>query len=263
MPTLHEIQQAFSASLRSDSDGDLADWIVSDDFSPAERLGIYRNSCRSVTVEVLRMTYPAVDRLVGRDFFEIAAERFCAAHAPSSGYLNEYGGGFADFLTGLPEAAAALRYLPDGARFEWALSCAANAEDAPALDLPSLAAIDPEQQEELRFVPHPSARLLELDYPADAIADAVLAGDDDAIAAIDLASGPVRLVVNRGPNGVDARRLTPSEYDFARRLLAGEKLGEVLQRAGPEGAACLADHFVNGRLSGFRIESDTKGAVSP
>ncbi len=263
MPTLHEIEQAFSASLRSGGDSDLADWIVADDFSAAERLGIYRNSCRSVTVEVLRMTYPAVDRLVGRDFFEAAAERFCAAHPPGSGYMNEYGGEFADFLAGLPEATAALRYLPDVARFEWALSCAANADDAPVLDLPSVAAIDPEQHDQLRFEPHPSVRLLELDYPADVIADAVLAGDDDAIAAIDLESGPVRLVVNRGPNGVDARRLTPSGYDFARRLFAGERLGEILQSAGPDGAAWLADHFVNGRLGGFRIESAATGAVVP
>ena len=263
MPTLHEVQHAFSATLRGGGDGDLADWVVADDFSAAERLLIYRNSSRSVTVEVLRMTYPAVDRLIGRDFFELSAERFCAAHPPGSGYMNEYGGEFADFLAGLPEAAAALCYLPDVARFEWALSCAANAGDATALDLPSLTAIDPEQHEDLRFEPHPSVRLLELDYPADAIADAVLAGDDDAIAAIDLASRPVRLVVGRGPDGVDARRLTPSENDFARRLFAGERLGEILQSAGPDGSAWLADHFVNGRLSGFRIECAANGAVVP
>ena len=263
MPTLREVQQAFSASLQGGGDRDLEDWIVADEFSAADRLRIYRNSCRSVTIEVLRMTYPAIDRLVGRDFFELAAERFCAARPPGSGYLNEYGGEFADFLASLPEAAAALCYLPDVARFEWALSAAANAGDAPVLDLPSLAAIDPEQHDQLRFEPHPSVRLLELDYPADAIADAVLAGDDDAIAAIDLASGPVRLVVNRGPNGVDARRLTPGGYDFARWLFAGERLGEVLQSAGPDGAAYLANHFVNGRLSGIRIQCAADGAVVP
>src|SRR6266851_3663840 len=156
MPTLHEVQHAFSATLRGGGDGDLADWVVADDFSAAERLEIYRNSCRSVTVEVLRMTYPAVDRLVGRDFFELAAKQFCAAHPPGSGYLNEYGDEFTDFLAGLPEAAAALHYLPDVARFEWALTCAANADDTPVLDLPSLAASDSQRHGQLRFEPHPS-----------------------------------------------------------------------------------------------------------
>lgn len=262
MPTLHEVQQAFSATLRGEDEGGLAEWVVAEDFSAAERIGIYRNSCRSVTVEALRVTYPAVERLVGRDFFELAAERFCAGHPPGSGYLNAYGGAFADFLAALPEAAAALRYLPDVARFEWALSGAANADDAPFLDLAALAGVPPDQHENLRFAPHPSVRLLELQYPADAIADAVLAGDDDAIAAIDLASGPVRLVVNRGLNGVDARRQTPAASDLARRLFAGERLGDILEGAGPDGASLLADHFVNGRLSSFRIAAEADGAAT-
>jgi hypothetical protein len=135
------------------------------------------------------------------------------------------------------------------------LSGAANADDAPALDLSSIAAVDPEQHDELRFESHPSVRLLKLHYPADAIADAVLAGDDDAIAAIDLASGPVHLVVNRGPNGVAARRLTPTEYGFARRLFAGAKLGGIVEFTGAEGASLLAEHFVSGRLTGFRVTS--------
>ncbi len=252
MLRLHELQRMFAANL-SDKDLAVAAHIVEDDFSPPERLGIYRNSCRSVLIEVLRMTYPAVDRLVGRDFFEMAAEQFCAVSPPSSGYLNEYGGGFADFLAALPAAAAALCYLPDVARFEWALNVAANADDAPVLDLATLSAVDPERHDQLRFEPHPSVRLLELDYPADAIADAVLARDDDAIAAIDLASGPVRLVVNRGPNGVAAHRLTPAGYAFARRLFRGGSLGEIPEYAGAEGAVLLADHFLSDRLTGFAV----------
>ena len=204
------------------------------------------------------MTYPAVDRLVGRDFFAMAAERFCANHPPASGYLNQYGSEFAELVSALPEVTAGLCYLPDGARFEWALNRAANADDAPALDLASLAAVAPEQHEELRFEPHPSVQLLELEYPADAITDAALAGDDDALAAIDLASGPVRLVVNRGPHGVDARRLTPSAYGFTRRLFAGERLGEALKAAGPDGAAYLAAHFVKGRLTRYYSERETR-----
>ena len=257
MPTLLETQRAFAATLAGNANCAIEEWIAADGFSAAERLRIYRNSCRSVAAEVLRMTFPAVDRLVGRDFFDMAAMRFCAAHPPASGYLNEYGGEFADFLSELPEAAAALRYLPDVARFEWALNWAANADDAPVLDLASLAAVAPEQHEMLRFEPHPSVRLLELEYPADQIADAVLAGDDAAMAAIDLASGPVHLIVGRGPNGVDARRLTPSAYEFAGRLFGKKRLGEALEAAGPDGAASLADHFLNGRLSQFYIERQT------
>src|SRR5919197_5477616 len=139
MPALHEIQRAFGASLLFGDDSPLAAYIVEDGFTAAERLRVYRNSSRSTITEALRLTYPAVDRLVGRDFFDAVAERFITAHPPGSGYLNEYGREFADFLAALPSASA-LPSLPDVARFEWALSEAANADDAPALALAALAA---------------------------------------------------------------------------------------------------------------------------
>jgi len=257
MPTLHDIQRGFTASLLGGGDGAIEDWIVGEEFTAAERLRVYRNSSRSVATDVLRMTYPAVDRLVGREFFDMAAERFYVKYPPGSGYLNEYGCAFADFLSALPEAAA-FCYLPDAARFEWALNWAANANDAPVLDLASLAAVSPEQHANLRFVPHPSVQLLELEYPADVIADAVIADDENALTAIDLASGPVLLIVNRGPNGVDAQRLPPGGYEFACPLFAGGRLGEALKAAGPDGAAYLAGHFVNGRLTQFYTESETR-----
>src|SRR6266852_4320296 len=134
MPALGEIQRAFGASLLFGDDSQLAVHVVEDGFTAAERLRIYRNSSRTVITEALRLTYPAVDRLVGRDFFDTAAEQFIVEYPPSSGYLNEYGREFADFLAALPSASP-LRYLPDVARFEWALSGAANADDAPILDL--------------------------------------------------------------------------------------------------------------------------------
>ena len=258
MPPLRELQHRFADGL-VDEHLAVAPHVAQDEFSAAERLGIYRNSCRSVLTESLRMTYPAIDRLVGREFFDVAAGQFIATQPPSSGYLNEYGGEFADLLAALP-AAASFPYLPDVARFEWALNLAANADDAPALDLAALAGIPRDMHAALRFEPQPSVRLLELQYQADAVADAVLAGDDGAMAAIDLASSPVRLVVNRGPHGVDARRLTPGGYAFARRLFGGQRLSEVLELAGAEGAMLLADHFINGRLAGFRVAADREKA---
>jgi len=254
MPALRELQRAFGASLLFADDSAIAPHVVEDGFSAAERLRIYRNTCRSVLTEALRMSYPAVDRLVGHDFFDMAAGQFIAEYAPRSGYLNEYGAELADFLSALPSATA-LRYLPDVARFEWALSMAANAEDAPMLDIAALTGIDAGQHAALRFQPHPSVRLLDLAYPADTIADAVLSGDDKAMAAVDLSNGPVWLIVNRGPAGVGAQHLTPTAYGFVRRLCAGDALGEILEMAGPEAATLLAEQFTHGRLTGLRFGS--------
>jgi len=251
VPPLHELQLVFADSLRT-GDPRVARYIADREFSAEELLQVYRNSWRSTLIEVLRMTYSAVDRLVGEEFFAYAADAFITVEPPRSGYLDAYGGGFADFLASF-STAAAYPYLADIARFEWALSCAANAEDMPTLDLRAFAGVQVETQPLLVFQPHPSVRLLELQYPADAIADAVLASDDEAMAAIDLASAAVRLVVNRGPNGVDAPRLTPAEYEFARRLFAGDRLAELIDLASADAAAFLADHFANDRLIGFHV----------
>lgn len=259
MPVLLELQHTFGASMLREDDAAVCRHLVEDGFSAAERLRIYRNTFRSVLVASLRMTYAAVDRLVGRDFFDEAAEQFGSAQPPRSGYLNEYGGGFADFLASF-EPASALLYLPDIARFEWALSVAANAPDALMLDPATLGAIAPEHHASLIFEPHPSVQFLALAYPADQIADAVLSGDEAAMAQVDLSSGPVRLVIHRGANGVEAQRLAPDAYCFISRLCAGEALGSLLETAPSAASTLLAEQLVKGRLTAFRIGSSDPSA---
>lgn len=254
MPRLLELQQAFARSVLLEDDAAIRAHIAEDGFSAAERLRIYRNTSRSVLIASLRMTYPAVDRLVGQNFFDMAAGAFAVAQPPSSGCLNDYGGRFADFLATLP-AAAGLAYLPDVARFEWALSVAANAADAPMLQAGAWAGVDPELHSGLCFEVHPSVSFLELSHPADHIADAVLSGDDAAMAEVDLASAPVHLVVHRGRDGVEAQRLAPQAYAFVSRLCAGEALGALLEAAPAEAPALLAEQFTKGRLTAFQIAS--------
>src|SRR5260370_39404344 len=102
MLTLRDIQRRFRASIFNGQNDDLADVIVDDDIAAADRLCIYRNTVRSVLTEALRLSYPVIDRLVGRDFFDIAATRFLQAHPPASGYLNAYGENFPAFLQAMP-----------------------------------------------------------------------------------------------------------------------------------------------------------------
>jgi hypothetical protein len=253
MLALRELQRAFGAFLLFGAEDAVSPHIAEDGFAADERVRIYRNGCRSTLVAALRLSYPVVERLVGRDFFDAAAGEFAFAHPPQSGYLNEYGAGFADFLAGFGPAAAVF-YLPDVARFEWALGLAANAPDAPFLDARALAAVDPADHASLRFEPHPSVRLLLLAFPADRIADAVMAGDEAAMAVVDFSDGPVALAVHRGPAGVEARRLDPDAYGFVSRLCAGEALGALAGAAPERAPALLAEQLDKGRLASFRIE---------
>jgi hypothetical protein len=253
MPALRDLQRAFGRSVLIDDDADASGHIVGDGMDAADRLQIYRNTARTVVTEALRLTFPAIDRLVGSEFFDMAAARFLRIYPPVTACLNDYGGDFPAFLAAMPEASG-LRYLGDVARLEWALSVAATAPDVPALNIRDIAAVPPELHDGLRLRPHPSVTLLQLAYPADRIADAVISGDDDAMAAIDLRDGPVRLVVHRGPERIGVERLDGPPYSFLVRLFAGERLGTLLDGA-PGVAGWLADQFTKGRIGGFSIES--------
>ncbi len=260
MPALHDIQRDFAhAVLCGDFDA-IAGHVEPAGLPAAHRLSIYRNTARTGMTEALRLAHPAVDRLVGPDFFEMAAARFARVHPPESSCLNDYGAGFAAFLAAMPECAA-LPYLQDVARFEWALNVAAWAGDVPPVDMLALADVAPALHESLRFVPHPSVTLLALSCPADRITDAVLSGDAAAMAALDPDAGPVWLVVHRGPDGVAAERLGVAEHGFLRRLLAGEPFA-VLAHAGPDAAAILARQFTLGRIAGFTT-NDTASRKDP
>jgi hypothetical protein len=253
MSALHELQQAFAAALFSEADCAVHSHIVDDGFAAAERLRIYRNSFISTVTAALRLTYPAVDRLVGHEFFDVVADRFIHTSPPSSAYLNEYGEGFADFLAQF-EPARALTYLADVARFEWALSVAANAIDVPALEAGALAAVAPEDHSRVRFEPHPSVSLLLLDHPADEIADAVMSCDDAALADLDIFRGPVRLIIHRGAGGVESKRLESDAFIFLSRLCAGERLGQLLDDSPENAPALIAEQLTEGRLVTFGFE---------
>ncbi|MGH7122185.1 MAG: DNA-binding domain-containing protein [Acetobacteraceae bacterium] len=66
---------------------------------PAEaRLAVYRNNVIGSLTGALRPTYPAVERLVGKEFFAAAAARLIACEPPATRDLYEYDGAFPDFL---------------------------------------------------------------------------------------------------------------------------------------------------------------------
>lgn len=251
MPSLHSLQRAFANCLVNSDDNAVERHIVQDGFTGRERLEIYRNSCRGALAGSLRLTYPAVNRLVGNEFFDETARRFIAAYWPRSADLNEYGADFVDFLESFAPVRT-LPYLADVARFEWALSVAAHADDAAPLDPSTLAALDPACHAGLRFTLHPSTQLLSLRYPADHIADAVLAADEAAMREINLADGPVRLVVYRRPDGVQSRCVEPLEFELLRALLDGVEWSRVAEKAGTRASQFLAQQLIEGRISGFR-----------
>ncbi len=138
LPSLLELQHAFANALRTFADGHALSNVTLDELAPHDRLGIYWNTATATLVNALRLSYPAVQALVGLEFFEGAARQFIEESPPRSAWLDAYGEAFPDFLARLPEAAA-LSYLPDIGRLEWAVNVVLHAPDPSALDLRGLA----------------------------------------------------------------------------------------------------------------------------
>ncbi len=253
-PTLLELQHAIRRSLLVGVDGDASAFVVNEGFDPEDRLGIYRNTSAGVLVTALRLAFPAVRHVVGPEFFEGAARLFAAEAPPRSAWLDAYGADFPQFLAQLAQAAS-VPYLPDLARLEWTVNLVLHAADADALELARLATLGDAELEDLRLAPHPAAQLLRCGFPADAVWHAVLARDDDAMAAIDLADGPVWLLVQRTHgDDVQAVRLSEPEWRIAAALFAGQPLGAALAAAScAEPHALLAAHLARGCYVSFSL----------
>src|SRR5258708_22066280 len=211
------------ASLVVHDDRGISAHVADAGMSPAERLDVYRGTFASVLRRALRLSYPAVHRLVGAEFFQGAARIFVEAHPPKSACLDDYGEKFADFLSDF-EPAASLAYLPEVARLEWAVNRALHASDVEPLDPRRLAALAEAARARVSFTPHPSVGLLRVDHPADLIWRAVLEEDDDALSAIDPGAGPARLLVQRLATGVEVRRMSESAWRITAALFAGRPL---------------------------------------
>ncbi len=162
MSTLRDIQRAFARYMLTGETAALGCCINEGDMDGAGRLGIYANTARTTLAGALRLTFPCVERLVGADFFDMAAGRYSLRSPPRGGCLADHGAHFAEFLALLPEAEG-IPYLSDVAQFEWALARAASAEDVPSLGPTDAAALIARGDADLlRFTPHPSVSLLDL-----------------------------------------------------------------------------------------------------
>lgn len=160
---LRDTQISLATSLLEGSMGALSQ-IRAGKLSAEKRLDVYRHNVFSNLRGALKDIYPVVLGVVGEAFFIHAADQFVLSHPSRSGDLFQFGSEFAAFIQAYPHAAE-LPYLADVARLEWAWHEAFHAGDSPLFDLRLLAAITAEEHGQLRFILHPTARLIESPFP--------------------------------------------------------------------------------------------------
>ena len=252
MPALPEIQRAFAEAMKTGDCSAIAGLIAEGPLSPQEAIGIYRNTFIAGATKALRLSYPAIERLTGAEFFGQAAAQFIDESPPRSGCLDDYGAGFGEFL-GRFAPAAGVPYLPDVARLEWAVNRALRADDEKPLDAKDVSAAARIAPARLVFTAHPSLLLLETAFPADAIWRAVLVEDDDVLATLSLNGGPFFLLVSRDAEGVQVSRNSKGAHAFLSALLAGRNFAAAFDVApSHELPPLLAECFAKGRFTAFR-----------
>jgi hypothetical protein len=139
--------------------------ITSHSGPPQKRFDVYRNNVVMSLIDALRSRFPAVERIVGEEFFGACARVHATLNPPRSRLMMHYGDEFPAFLATF-KPAADMPYLPDVARIEAARTRAYHAADAAGITPADIAALDPQALSASRVTLHPSVQLVRSQYPA-------------------------------------------------------------------------------------------------
>lgn len=126
MSSLYDWQQQFMRALTSDAQS-FPERIQALDVD-GERLAIHRNNWHTNLCQALRLSYPVIERLVGREFFDYCGVHFIAQWPSHSANLDDYGREFPAFLSAFPPASTLL-YLGDVAALEAAIETISATDD--------------------------------------------------------------------------------------------------------------------------------------
>lgn len=259
MPDLSTSQRALQQYVLG-GDRQVSDLIAPGRLDNAERrLAIYHDAYRLRLVEALVTDFEGLAAALGFEGFRTASLAYVEATPSRFRNVRWYGGGFPDFLaTTAPWSARP--ELAEVARFEWTLTLAFDASDAPALGFADVATLPPEAWSDLRLRFHPSLHTLTLRSNAPAFRMAVDAGG--ATPALESAA-PVEWAVWRKAGSVHFRSQQPEERYALAAARSGEGFAALCEGlagfASPDSAPALAasllrtwveDELVTGVVAG-------------
>jgi len=223
---LRELQRQFVREiLYRDSTGLIPQVVANgatNDPGAERRLAIYRTNARETFALALEAAFPLLLRCTGSEEFRQLAWAYQRACPSTAGNLFHLGarlpGYLAEHLRGTDD-----EYLIDVARLEWAVQESLVAADgASALNLAALAEVPADRQADIRFLLHPSVRLLRTQYAVFGPWEALQAGQTVAPVAPDAEC----LLVRRLASGVQLQRLASDDFDWLSALQRGDLLAE-------------------------------------
>jgi hypothetical protein len=237
---MHTAMQAHFAAALLEPDIDIAPLAAPEFATQAQaRFAIHRNNVVAGLVAALARGFPAIQRLLGGDYFAAFAAEFVRMHPPAGPVLLEWGEALQAFLDGFAPLAEH-PYLGDVARLEWARRCAHHAADAEPLTAAALRALPAEAVGELRLAAHPSVQRLSSPHPVLSLWRAQQ-DDGDPAAAIDWQ--PQHVLVFRLSDRVRTEVLTPAIAAWLDAFEARLTLADAAERIdslGLDAGAALA-----------------------
>ncbi len=161
MPSLKEIQDAFTLHVMTDDQSIVEHVVGTKNASSELRLGIYDNAYRERLIEALANDYEMLEKLLGEDNFRLMCTSYIKKH-PSIYYsLRWFGSNFPHFLEYSPEKGTH-DWEAELAQLEWQFIEAFDSANIETVSETDAAAIPPEAWPTLSFAFHPSVTMLNL-----------------------------------------------------------------------------------------------------
>lgn len=218
-------------------------------------LRAYRSNGQEMARRALGAAYPVLAALIGTETFDSLAVHFWQRNPPARGDLAQWGAELPGFVASLSDLAHEEPYLPDLARTEWALHCAATAPDVQP-DLPTLALLTERDPADLALVLSAGLASVVSNYPIVSIVRAHLEGQPTIEEAGRRLRQPVQETAMVWRQGLrpQLRCAEPGEADFIAALQANASLLDSLSAAPRfEFQNWLAAAVQTGLLLGARI----------
>lgn len=222
------LQQQMAETLRH-SDEVLADASLFAKYDSEElkaRLTIYRNNFFFSVIEVLKDTYPTVEKLVGEEFFSAACKKYIENKPPDNPVLIELGSNLPEFLDTF-EPLANYPYIPDVARLDFYRHQSWYAENIASLNAENFAEFDISALANAHIELHPSLRWLSSEFSIFSI---WLANQSETSDKLEPNTPEIVLIV-RPENEVETYKLDPGTLTFIQKLGQNLSIGESLHLA--------------------------------
>jgi hypothetical protein len=228
MASFEQSQAAFAAALVDPDLPPPASIAPPHGPEPRRRFNIYRNNVYAGLIGVLEARFPAIQRLVGDEFFKAMARIFVDRKPPRSPVLIEYGAALPEFLKTF-EPVIDEPYLPDVALLEWRLHEARHAADRAALRASDLATVRDIDAADVGFRLAPSVSLISSAYPVFSLWRANASAEP--ITGLQTYSGAECVLVTRPGLIAEAVCIPRASAVFIAALLEDETLGAATKAA--------------------------------